>query len=50
VIFYLPFLWKMPPQIWRLVTSFLITSKDLGIIFDTYFCRDCMVWDYRAPG
>jgi len=37
VIFYLPYLWKMPPQIWRLVTSFLITSKDLGIIFDTYF-------------
>jgi len=28
---------KMPPQLWRLATSFLITGKDLGIIFDTYF-------------
>ncbi|KAH8598099.1 ER-associated proteolytic system protein-like protein Der1 [Bisporella sp. PMI_857] len=28
---------KLPPQLWRLFTSFLLTSKDLGIIFDTYF-------------
>ena len=27
----------LPPQLWRLLTSFLITGKDLSIIFDTYF-------------
>ncbi|PQE16614.1 centromere microtubule-binding Cbf5 protein [Rutstroemia sp. NJR-2017a BBW] len=37
VIFYLSSLLKFPPQLWRLLTSFLITGPDLGIIFDTYF-------------
>ncbi|KAH7318580.1 centromere/microtubule-binding protein cbf5 [Stachybotrys elegans] len=31
------YLWQLPPQVWRLVTSFLITEPQLGIIFDTYF-------------
>ncbi|SZE99837.1 unnamed protein product [Blumeria hordei] len=30
-------IWTFPPQLWRLVTPFLITGKELGIIFDTYF-------------
>ncbi len=38
VIWYTSHIWQFPPQIWRLVTSFLITGKDLSIIFDTYFC------------
>ena len=29
---------QFPPQIWRLVTAFLITGPKFGIIFDTYFC------------
>ncbi|KAL3423978.1 der1-like family protein [Phlyctema vagabunda] len=37
VIFYLPYLAKLPPQLWRIFTSFLITGPDLGILFDTYF-------------
>ncbi|TVY67402.1 Derlin-1 [Lachnellula suecica] len=28
---------QLPPQIWRLLTSFLMTSPKFGIIFDTYF-------------
>lgn len=28
---------QFPPQLWRLVSPFLLTGKDLGIIFDTYF-------------
>ncbi|KAF3318009.1 hypothetical protein TWF173_008749 [Orbilia oligospora] len=27
---------KMPPQLWRAFTSFFLTSRDLGILFDTY--------------
>ena len=30
-------LFKMPPEIWRLVTSFLITKPKFGLIMDTYF-------------
>ncbi|KFA61282.1 hypothetical protein S40285_05508 [Stachybotrys chlorohalonatus IBT 40285] len=30
------YLWQLPPQVWRLVTSFLITGPKLGLIFDTY--------------
>ncbi|PBP16959.1 Der1-like family protein [Diplocarpon rosae] len=37
VIFYLPYLWKFPPQIWRLATPFLLTGEKLSILFDTYF-------------
>jgi hypothetical protein len=32
-----PFLWQIPPQIWRLVTTYFITDGGLGILFDTYF-------------
>ncbi|KAI1169332.1 Der1-like family protein [Nemania serpens] len=35
--FHYSMLLKFPPAIHRLVTSFLITSKDLGVLFDTYF-------------
>ncbi|KAI9646410.1 hypothetical protein NHQ30_004402 [Ciborinia camelliae] len=28
---------QFPPQLWRIVTSFLITGPDFGILFDTYF-------------
>ncbi|KAI9149216.1 Derlin-2 [Paramyrothecium foliicola] len=30
------FLWQIPPQIWRVVTTYFVTSG-LGILFDTYF-------------
>jgi len=30
-------LWRIPPEIWRLVTSFLLSSPGLGIILDPYF-------------
>lgn len=37
VFFYIPYVFKFPfPELWRLVTSFFLTSG-LGIIFDTYF-------------
>ncbi|KZZ96475.1 Derlin [Moelleriella libera RCEF 2490] len=36
-IFHTFYLWRFPPQIWRLVTSFFVTSPGLGLLFDTYF-------------
>ncbi|MCJ1306976.1 hypothetical protein MMC25_000620 [Agyrium rufum] len=33
----------LPPQIWRLVSSFLISGGGLGIIFDPYF-----IWQYGS--
>ncbi|KAH9909625.1 Der1-like family-domain-containing protein [Xylariomycetidae sp. FL2044] len=35
--FHYSMLLKFPPAVHRLVTSFLLTSKDLGVLFDTYF-------------
>ncbi|KAI1747358.1 Der1-like family protein [Xylaria castorea] len=35
--FHYSMLLKFPPAIHRFATSFLITSKDLGVLFDTYF-------------
>ncbi|ESZ90629.1 hypothetical protein SBOR_8987 [Sclerotinia borealis F-4128] len=37
VVFLLQPILQFPPQLWRLITSFLITGPDLGILFDTYF-------------
>jgi len=37
VVFYLPAIFQLPPQLWRIFTSFLMTGPDLGILFDTYF-------------
>ncbi len=39
VIYYTPWLFKFPPEIWRLVTSFWVTGPQLGILLDTYFCK-----------
>ncbi len=38
VIFYRPWLFKLLPEIWRLVTPFMLTSGGLGFVFDLYFC------------
>lgn len=38
VVFYLPWIFKFPPELWRVVSAFLVTGPGLGIIFDTYFC------------
>jgi len=42
VVWHAPFIWQFPPQLWRLVTSFLITGEKLSIIFDTYFRKDLL--------
>ncbi|KAM5342550.1 hypothetical protein ACJ41O_013516 [Fusarium nematophilum] len=31
------YLWKIPPQIWRPVTSFFIAGSGLNMLFDSYF-------------
>ncbi|KAF3770666.1 DER1-domain-containing protein [Cryphonectria parasitica EP155] len=31
------FIFKLPPQVWRPFTSFLLTGPKLGIVMDTYF-------------
>jgi Derlin-2/3 len=36
-MWHLPFLWRIPPQIWRFPTSFLVTGGGLNLLFDTYF-------------
>jgi Derlin-2/3 len=28
---------KLPPELWRLVTPFIMTEGHIGIFFDTYF-------------
>ncbi|KAL0943974.1 der1-like family protein [Colletotrichum truncatum] len=36
-IFMPDYLYKIPPQIWRLGTNFLLTGPQLSLLFDTYF-------------
>ncbi|THV48380.1 hypothetical protein BGAL_0252g00120 [Botrytis galanthina] len=37
VMFLLQPIMQFPPQLWRLISPFLVTGPDLGILFDTYF-------------
>ena len=37
VIFHVFYIWKFPPELWRIPSSFLLTGKGLGLLFDTYF-------------
>lgn len=37
IYFHYQELLRLPPHIWRPVTSFLLTSPQLGIVMDTYF-------------
>ena len=37
MIFHTFYIFKIPPQIWRVPTSFLLTGSGLGLVFDTYF-------------
>ena len=44
VMFYLPFIWKLPlPEIWRLITPFLLTSGGFNAMWDMY-----MFWTYAT--
>ncbi|KAI9757276.1 MAG: hypothetical protein M1815_001634 [Lichina confinis] len=37
VVLYYSSLFKFPPQLWRLLTSFLVTGPKFGILLDPYF-------------
>ncbi|KAL1957100.1 hypothetical protein VTO42DRAFT_6358 [Malbranchea cinnamomea] len=36
VLFHSPFIFRWPPQLWRLVTPYLLTGGGLGFLFDLY--------------
>ncbi|POR37061.1 Derlin [Tolypocladium paradoxum] len=36
-VFYPRFIWKIPPELWRFGTAFLLTGPKLSLLFDTYF-------------
>ncbi|KAG9230327.1 Der1-like family-domain-containing protein [Amylocarpus encephaloides] len=42
-VFYPPFFAQFPPFVWSLATCFFLTSRDLGVIFETY-----MIYTYIA--
>src|SRR5947209_6439939 len=38
VVFYLPWIFKFPlPEVWRFITSFLLTGPGFSFVFDLYF-------------
>ena len=39
--FYQPWIFKFPPEVWRLLTSFLLTGGGFSFVFDLYF-----MWTY----
>lgn len=46
VVFFPGAIFKLPPELWRLMTSFLLTGPKLSFLFDLYFSTassDCFV-------
>jgi len=44
VVYFTPWVFgKFPPELWRLVTSFLLTGPKLGMLMDPYFCMYTLV-------
>ena len=39
VIFYTSWIFKFPPELWRLLSSFLLTGGGLSFLFDLYFSK-----------
>ncbi|EXJ87631.1 hypothetical protein A1O3_04592 [Capronia epimyces CBS 606.96] len=37
VVFYSPWIFKFPPELWRLLSSFILTGAGFSFIFDLYF-------------
>lgn len=37
IIFAPEFLWKLPPQVWRICSAFFLTNRGLNALFDLYF-------------
>lgn len=34
-----PLLFKFPPELWRLLSSFLLTGPDFSFVFDLYLSK-----------
>lgn len=37
VVYHTPWLFKFPPELWRIPSSFLLTGKGFSFVFDLYF-------------
>ncbi len=53
VPYYSPFIFKFPPELWRLVTTFLLTGNGISFVIDLYFSgsqppSSCMGADLKS--
>lgn len=44
VIYYTPWIFKFPPELWRLLSSFVLTGGGLSFVFDLYFSESPLVF------
>jgi Derlin-2/3 len=44
VVFFSPWVFKFPPEIWRFATAFLLTGGGFSFIIDLYFSQ-CFLLD-----
>jgi len=43
VVFFAPWIFKFPPELWRILSSFLLTGGGFSFVFDLYF-----MWTYGS--
>jgi hypothetical protein len=39
VLYYTPWIFKFPPELWRVLSAFLLTGGGFSFVFDLYFSR-----------
>ena len=47
VVYDTPLIFKFPPELWRLLSSFLLTNGGFSFVFDLYFSKSkCLSFDH----
>lgn len=50
MVFYTPYIFKLPfPELWRLITPFLLTGGGFSMLFDLYFSMHYLMLCNERP-
>ena len=47
VIYFTPLLFKFPPELWRLLSSFILTGGGFNFVFDLYFSEYALLLPFE---
>lgn len=48
VMYMTPLLFKFPPELWRLLSSFILTGGGFNFVFDLYFSKSTLFMPFES--